>query len=271
MKHYFAIDHVNLTDASFFLIAGPCVLEDEDTTRHIASELCRITAKLEIPFIFKASFDKANRTSLQSYRGPGLEAGLRMLERIKHDFHVPVLSDIHEPWQAKPAAEVLSVLQIPAFLSRQTDLLVAAAATGLPVNLKKAQFMSAADMRHGVQKIVTSGNTRLLLTERGTFFGYNNLVVDFRNIPAMAQIGYPVVIDATHSVQKPSAAGGVSGGSPEYIPLIARAGIVAGAAGVFLETHPEPARALSDGSNALALNLLEGLLISLKKVYNSVL
>jgi len=268
MKTFFKVDELAITDESFFLIAGPCVIEDEGLTREIAAEAKKVTAELGIPYIFKASFDKANRSSIGSARGPGLEKGLPVLARIKEGLGVPVLSDIHEPWQAEKAAKVLSVIQIPAFLCRQTDLLLAAARTGLPLNIKKSQMMSPADVALAVNKVAEAGNRRVMLTERGTFFGYNNLVVDFRSIPLMKESGCPVVMDATHSVQRPSSADGVSGGDPRFIPLMAAAGIVAGANGVFLEIHPRPDTALSDGKNSLPLRELRPLLIRLKKLYN---
>jgi 2-dehydro-3-deoxyphosphooctonate aldolase (KDO 8-P synthase) len=268
MKTFFKVDDLELTDDRFFLIAGPCVIEDEGLTREIAAETKKITSELSIPFIFKASFDKANRSSIASPRGPGIEKGLLILEKIKADLHVPVLSDIHEPWQAEAAARVLSVIQIPAFLSRQTDLLLAAGRTGLPLNIKKSQMMSPADMLLAVKKVEESGKRSVMLTERGTFFGYNNLVVDFRSIPRLKESGCPVVMDATHAVQRPSGAGDISGGDPQYIPMLAAAGIVAGADGVFLEIHPRPDQALSDGTNSLPLQGLRPLLIRLQKLYN---
>ncbi len=268
MKTFFKVDDLEITDGRLFLIAGPCVIEDEGLTREIAAEVKRVAADLAVPFIFKASFDKANRSSVASPRGPGIAKGLPVLARIKEKVGVPVLSDIHEPWQAAQAAEVLSVIQIPAFLSRQTDLLLAAARTGLPLNIKKSQMMSPADLLLAVGKAAEAGNRRVLLTERGTFFGYNNLVNDFRSIPLMKESGCPVVMDATHSVQRPSAAGGVSGGEPRFIPLLASCGVAAGANGVFLEVHPDPARALSDGLNSLPLGNLSALLQRLQALYN---
>ncbi|HSQ35090.1 MAG TPA: 3-deoxy-8-phosphooctulonate synthase [Candidatus Binatia bacterium] len=268
MKTFFKVDDLELTDERFFLIAGPCVIEDEGLTREIASEAGKTCAELGIPFIFKASFDKANRSSIRSPRGPGIEKGLPVLEKIKAELHIPVLSDIHEPWQAEAAARVLSIIQIPAFLSRQTDLLLAAARTGLPLNIKKSQMMSPADIVLAVNKAAEAGNRRVMLTERGTFFGYNNLVVDFRSIPRMKESGCPVVMDATHAVQRPSGAGPVSGGDPQFIPMLAAAGIVAGADGIFLEIHPRPEKALSDGTNSLPLRELRPLLIRLQKLYN---
>jgi 2-dehydro-3-deoxyphosphooctonate aldolase (KDO 8-P synthase) len=268
MKTFFKVDDLEITDDRFFLIAGPCVIEDEGLTREIASEARKITSELGIPFIFKASFDKANRSSIRSPRGPGIEKGLPILEKIKSGLNVPVLSDIHEPWQAEVAARVLSVIQIPAFLSRQTDLLLAAAKTALPLNIKKSQLMSPADMLLAVKKVEESGKRRVMLTERGTFFGYNNLVVDFRSIPRMKESGCPVIMDATHAVQRPSGAGEISGGDPQFIPMLAAAGIVAGADGIFLEIHPRPDKALSDGTNSLPLKDLRPLLIRLQKLYN---
>jgi len=268
MKSFFKVDDLEISDERFFLIAGPCVIEDPGLTREIATEAKTITSELGIPFIFKASFDKANRSSLRSARGPGLEKGLPILAAIKQDLRIPVLADIHEPWQAEAAAKVLSVIQIPAFLSRQTDLLLAAARTGLPLNIKKSQLMGPADIILAVKKVTGAGSRRVMLTERGTFFGYNNLVVDFRSIPLMKESGCPVVMDATHAVQRPSAAGDVSGGDPQFIPLMAAAGIVAGANGIFLEIHPHPEKALSDGKNSLPLKDLRPLLIRLQKLYN---
>jgi len=269
MNDFFKVDHVEIKRGALFFILGPCVIENEDMALRLAEQLKRITTDIDVPFLFKASFDKANRSSASSYRGPGLDEGLRILEKVKRQFDVPVVSDIHEPWQAKPAAEVLSMLQIPAFLSRQTDLLLAAGRTGLPINVKKGQFMAGEDMELAVEKIKTTGNDAVMLTERGNFFGYRNLVVDFRNIPIMKQTGKPVVIDATHSVQRPTAAGGVTGGDPQFIPLIASAGVVAGADGVFMEVHHDPAQALSDGSNAMAIKNVAPLLIRLKTLYNT--
>ncbi|MGE5339861.1 MAG: 3-deoxy-8-phosphooctulonate synthase [Candidatus Omnitrophota bacterium] len=264
----FKIDHIEIGKDSLFFILGPCVIEGEQFTLELAAQLKEITQEAGVPFIFKASFDKANRTSLQSFRGPGLKEGLRILRRVKEELHLPVLSDIHEADQAEPAAEVLSILQIPAFLCRQTDILVAAGKTGLPVNVKKGQFVAPEDMALVVDKIQSTGNSKILLTERGTFFGYRNLVVDFRNIPIMKRTGYPVIMDATHSVQRPSGSGGVSGGDPEFIPLIASSGVVSGVDGVFMEVHPDPAHALSDGSNSMDIKKLKPLLLKLKKLYN---
>ncbi len=269
MRTYFLVDGVPIRDGELFLIAGPCVIESERQAMRIAEAVQKICSALKIPFIFKASYDKANRSSVSSYRGPGLEKGLKILAKIKRELALPVLSDIHEPWQAERAAEVLSVLQIPAFLSRQTDLLQAAGQTGLPVHIKKGQFLAPEEMFRAAAKVAETGNRKIMLCERGTFFGYNNLVVDMRSIPIMKASGYPVVIDAAHAVQRPAAAGVVSGGDPGFIPLLAACGIVAGANGVFLEVHPQPAKALSDKTNSLELKKLRGLLIRLKKLYNT--
>lgn len=253
-----------------FLIAGPCVIESREHARLVAAELAAATKRAGVPFVFKASFDKANRSSLRSYRGPGLEEGLKILESIKGEFGVPVLSDVHEAGQAARAAEVLDVLQIPAFLCRQTDLLLAAARTGKPVNLKKGQFLAPGDMRYAVDKVLAGGNDRILLTERGTSFGYHDLVVDIRSIPVLKSLGYPVVLDASHSVQKPGGMGEASGGDAEFIPVLARAGVSAGVDGLFIEVHEAPERALSDGKNSLRLGDLDGLLKTLLAVRRAV-
>jgi 2-dehydro-3-deoxyphosphooctonate aldolase (KDO 8-P synthase) len=253
-----------------FLIAGPCVIESRDHARRIAQELAAVARKRGVPFVFKASFDKANRSSLRSYRGPGLEEGLRILEAVRGEFSVPVLSDVHEAGQAARAAEVLDVLQIPAFLCRQTDLLLAAARTGKPVNLKKGQFLAPGDMRHAVDKVLAGGNERILLTERGTSFGYHDLILDIRSIPVLKSLGYPVVLDASHSVQKPGGMGEASGGDAEFIPVLARAGVSAGVDGLFIEVHEAPERALSDGGNSLRLADLDGLIGTLLAVRRAV-
>ncbi len=235
------------------MIAGPCVIESAAATLAIARTLKDYAAELNLPLIFKASFDKANRTSLSSYRGPGLEKGLEILARVKAEVGLPVLSDVHQVADVAPAAAVLDVLQIPAFLCRQTDLLVAAAQTGRAVNIKKGQFLAPWDMAPAVDKVFSTGNRRLLLTERGATFGYNNLVVDFRSLPIMRGLGCPVVLDVTHSVQLPGGQGTCSGGQREYIPLLARAGVAAGVDALFMEVHPDPAHALCDGPNSLPL------------------
>lgn len=239
-------------------IAGPCVIETEECLNEVASELVRLRDELGIEVYFKSSFDKANRTSLSSYRGPGLERGLEMLARIKEKYALPLLTDIHEAWQAEPAAKVVDVLQIPAFLCRQTDLLVAAAQTRCIVNIKKAQFLSGEDMKYPVEKCRQSGAKEIWLTERGNSFGYNNLVVDFRNIPDMKKWTERVVMDCTHSVQRPGGNGGSTGGNREYVPAMAMAAKAFGANGYFFEVHPNPDQALSDGPNMLSLCDLEG-------------
>jgi 2-dehydro-3-deoxyphosphooctonate aldolase (KDO 8-P synthase) len=249
-----------------FLIAGPCVIESEAHARMIAEHVGKIAADAGVPYIFKASYDKANRSSVKSYRGPGLVEGLRILGKIKADLRLPILTDIHDASQAAPAADVADILQIPAFLSRQTDLLVAAAKTGRIVNVKKAQFLSPWDMSNVVEKIAAAGNSRIILTERGASFGYNNLVVDMRTFPVLQKLGYPVVFDVTHSVQLPGGQGHASGGQPEFIEPLARAGVAAGIDGIFLETHDNPAVALSDGPNALPLAQLPQLLARLKEL-----
>jgi len=253
-------------NSPLFLIAGPCVIESEAHARMMAEKVARIAADAGVPYIFKASYDKANRSSVNSFRGPGLTEGLRILGKIKADIKVPVLTDIHEPSHAAPAAEVADVLQIPAFLARQTDLLVAAGKTGRIINVKKPQFVSPADMKNAVEKVASTGNAKIILTERGSSFGYQNLVVDFRGIPQMKKFGYPVVFDATHSVQLPGGQGHSSGGQPEFIEPLARAAVAAGADGLFLETHENPEKALSDGANALPLSQLPALLARMKEL-----
>jgi 2-dehydro-3-deoxyphosphooctonate aldolase (KDO 8-P synthase) len=242
------------------LMAGPCVIESEALCFRIAEFLKSLCGRIGLPLIFKASFDKANRSSLSSFRGPGLAEGLRILEKIRREFALPVLTDIHLPDQAAPVAQVVDLIQIPAFLCRQTDLLVAAAKTGKPVQVKKAQFMAPWDMKNVITKIKDSGNPDVILVERGSSFGYNRLVCDMTSIPLMRQLGCPVVIDATHSTQQPSGLGGSSGGSPELAPVIARAAVAAGADALFLETHPDPQNALSDAACMLPLTELEPLL-----------
>jgi 2-dehydro-3-deoxyphosphooctonate aldolase (KDO 8-P synthase) len=246
--------------APFVLIAGPCVIESGAHALDLAGCLVEIARRTHVPFIFKASYDKANRTSGRSFRGPGLDEGLRVLAEIKARFQVPILTDIHEPSHAAPAADVADVLQIPAFLCRQTDLLVAAARTGRIVNIKKGQFLAPDDVKHAVAKVVEAGNPRLLITERGTSFGYHNLIVDMRALPMMRAQGVPVVFDVTHSLQLPGGGDGVTAGQAEYIVPLASAGVAAGVDGVFLEVHQDPARARSDAQNALRLDALEALL-----------
>lgn len=259
-------DSLTLGGPPLFLIGGPCVLESRDHAFRLAGEISAICQDLHVPFVFKASFDKANRSSIDAFRGPGLEEGLQILQEIKQAFGIPVLSDVHEAAQIPKAAEVLDILQIPALLCRQTDLVTAAADSGKPLNIKKGQFMSPAEIGNVVEKAARRGNQLLLLTERGTSFGYRNLVVDIRSIPIMKALGYPVVIDASHSVQQPGGMGTSSGGEAEFIPTIARAGIAAGCDGLFCEIHDHPGEALSDKYNSLNLNKLRILLRSLIKL-----
>jgi 2-dehydro-3-deoxyphosphooctonate aldolase (KDO 8-P synthase) len=254
----FSVEHVTIGGPELFLIAGPCVIESEEHALAMARAIAAICRELGVPYIFKASYDKANRTSLASYRGPGLAEGLRILRKVREELHVPVLTDVHEAAQAEAAGEVVDVLQIPAFLCRQTDLLVAAARTGRAVNVKKGQFVAPQDMRHAVAKVRESGNPRVSLTERGTSFGYHNLVVDMRSLAVMRDFA-PVVFDATHSVQLPSQ-GEQSGGQPQFIPLLCRAAVAAGIDGLFMEVHDNPAAAKSDGANALPLARLKATL-----------
>jgi 2-dehydro-3-deoxyphosphooctonate aldolase (KDO 8-P synthase) len=265
--HEIQLNSLRLGGANpFFLIAGPCVIESESHARSMAEQVGKIAADAQVPYIFKASYDKANRSSVKSFRGPGLGEGLRILGKIKSDLKLPILTDIHDTSQAAPAAEVCDILQIPAFLSRQTDLLLAAAKTGRIVNVKKAQFVSPWDMSNVVEKIASTGNHKIILTERGASFGYQNLVVDMRSFPILKKLGYPVVFDVTHSVQLPGSQGLASGGQPEFIEPLARAGVSTGVDGIFLETHDNPAAALSDGANALPLSQLPALLARLKEL-----
>lgn len=265
------IDYKNLKNKkTFFLIAGPCVVESKELVFKVCNELKKITNKQKIPFIFKASYSKANRTSSKSFRTIGVDKALDILAKVREEFDVPVLTDVHSELDVELAAEIVDVLQIPAFLSRQTELLEAAGNTGKIVNIKKGQFLSPFDMNFQAEKIALTGNKKILLTERGSTFGYNNLVVDFRGLPVMKNIGYPVIFDATHSVQMPSKENGVSGGNPEFIEPLAKAAIAAGADGIFIETHPNPSKALSDGSNMIKLTNVQDLLIKLKRVFNAV-
>jgi len=252
--------------APLAVIAGPCVIENEKDTLNIADKLKQIAEKIDIGIVFKASFDKANRTSVKSFRGPGIIDGLKILEKVKLQTGMPVLTDIHLPEQAETVAKIVDVIQIPAFLCRQTDILVAAGKTGLPVNIKKGQFMAPADMKQALLKASSTKNEKILLTERGSSFGYNNLVVDMRGIDIMKETGAPVVFDATHSVQIPGGQGTCSGGDRQFVPLLARAAVAAGADAVFLEVHPSPDNALCDGANSWPLNELEKLLLTLKKI-----
>jgi 2-dehydro-3-deoxyphosphooctonate aldolase (KDO 8-P synthase) len=248
------------------LIAGPCVIESEAHAMRMAESIAKIASELGVPYIYKASYDKANRTSVNSYRGPGIAEGLRVLRKVKDQFKLPILSDVHDVSQVAPAAEVCDVLQVPAFLSRQTDLLVAAGKSGRVVNLKKGQFLSPWEMSNNVEKVASTGNKNIFLTERGTSFGYQNLVVDMRTFPIMRKLCYPVVFDVTHSVQLPGGEGKSSGGQPEFIEPLARAGVAVGVDGIFLEVHDNPAKALSDGTNALPLDKLRALLAHLKEL-----
>jgi 2-dehydro-3-deoxyphosphooctonate aldolase (KDO 8-P synthase) len=248
------------------LIAGPCVIENEEITFKSAEFLRELTKELRIPFIFKSSYDKANRSSLDSYRGPGLEKGLKILEKVKEKTSVPILADVHSREEVKPAAEVLDVIQIPAFLCRQTDLLIMVAETGKAINIKKGQFMAPHDMENVVEKVTSTGNHRLLLCERGVSFGYNNLIADMRSLVIMRDFGYPVVFDATHSLQLPGGEGEYSGGQREFVPYLARAAAAVGIDGLFLEVHPDPDQALCDGPNMLSLDSLVGLLKEIKKI-----
>ena len=263
----------NLTvgkNSPLFLISGPCVIEDKETTLTVARFLQGLAQRLNIPVIFKSSYDKANRTSVDSFRGPGLDEGLEILKEVKNTTGLPILSDIHQVSEIEKAVEVLDVIQIPAFLSRQTDLILEAARTRLPLNIKKGQFLSPWDMEQVVLKATSTGNTNILLTERGTFFGYHNLVVDMRSIMVMKGFGYPVVFDATHGVQLPGGRGTSSGGQREFVAPLAKAAVAAGADGIFLEIHPDPDSALSDGPNSLPFEHVESLVAVLKKVHQTV-
>jgi len=258
------------TSGQFFLLAGPCVIEGEDMALRIAERIRHLTDKLQIPFIFKGSYRKANRSRLDSFTGIGDETALRILQKVGREIGVPTVTDIHESGEAALAAEYVDVLQIPAFLCRQTDLLVAAAQTGKVVNIKKGQFLSGEAMKWAVDKVHQAGNANVMLTERGNSFGYSDLVVDFRNLPAMREFGVPVVMDVTHSLQRPNQSSGVTGGQPALIETIAKAAIAVGADGLFIETHPTPATALSDGANMLPLDQLESLLVKLTRVRQAI-
>ncbi|MBR0341457.1 MAG: 3-deoxy-8-phosphooctulonate synthase [Oscillospiraceae bacterium] len=256
--------------SKFLLIAGPCVIESEENVMFIAEKIKGIAERLDLDYYFKASFDKANRTSISAYRGPGIEEGLRILQKVKHTYGLKICTDIHEPWQAEKVAGVADILQIPAFLCRQTDLLVAAAKTGKLINVKKAQFLAPWDMGNVVRKLEESGNKNIMLCERGTTFGYNTLVVDMTGILEMKKFGYPVVFDATHSVQKPGGKGTATGGNREYVEPLAKAAIAAGSDALFFEVHPDPDNALSDGPNMVKLDEFESLLERVIKVYDAV-
>jgi 2-dehydro-3-deoxyphosphooctonate aldolase (KDO 8-P synthase) len=266
----FQIGNVQAGGRELFLIAGPCVVESEIHALKMAEAIGAITRQLQIPYIFKASYDKANRTSAKSYRGPGVDEGLRVLGKIKTELGLPVLTDVHEVAQVKVAAEVADVLQIPAFLSRQTDLINEAARSTRVVNIKKGQFLAPHDMKNAIEKVTSQGNERVMITERGASFGYNNLVVDFRGFPIMRSFGYPVIYDVTHSIQRPGGLGAASGGDAEFIEDMARAGVACGVDGVFMEVHDNPAVALSDGPNNLLLERLEPLLVKLKAIHELV-
>lgn len=255
---------------NFLLLAGPCVVESEKITFQIADEIKKVSDKLKIPFVFKASYRKANRSKLDSFAGIGDQEALQILRKIKNTFHIPVVTDIHSPEEALLAAEYVDILQIPAFLCRQTDLLLAAGNTGKVVNIKKGQFLSGVSMKFAIDKVLSTGNNKIFLTERGSMFGYNDLIVDYRNIPEMQQTGFPVIVDVTHSLQQPNQSSGVTGGNPEMIETIAKAAIAVGADGIFLETHPNPAEAKSDGANMLNLALLEPLIEKLSALRQAV-
>ena len=266
MNDVFFHDLKNIKKDNFFLIAGPCVVENEAMPMAIAGHITKIASRLGIPFIFKASYQKANRSRSDSFTGIGLEKALKLIRQVGDDLGIPVLTDIHTEEQASIAAEFVDVLQIPAFLCRQTELLIAAGMTGKVVNIKKGQFASAESMQYAVQKILQTGNTNVMLTERGTTFGYHDLIVDFRNIPEMQKTGVPVVVDVTHALQQPNQPSGITGGRPDLIETIAKAAIAVGSDGIFLETHPDPANARSDGTNMLALDKLEELLEKLVRI-----
>ncbi len=269
-KKRFRIGDLEIGGAELFIIAGPCVIESEEHALRMAERLVHLIGRLGLPYIFKASYDKANRSSLHSFRGPGLDAGLKILARIKRELGVPILTDVHETSHVGPASEVVDVLQIPAFLSRQTDLIVAAAKSGRALNIKKGQFLAPWDMRHVIEKATAVGCERLMVTERGTTFGYNNLVVDMRSLPILRTFGYPVVLDVTHSVQLPGGAGVRSSGQSEFIEPLARAGVACGVDGIFMEVHDHPERALSDGPNSLPLERVAPLLALLKELHHLV-
>jgi len=253
-----------------FLIAGTCVIESEQMTMDVAGQLKEMTDKLGIPFIYKSSFDKANRTSTNTYRGPGLEAGMAILEKVKKEFGLPILTDVHEDTPLAEVASVVDVLQTPAFLCRQTNFIINVASQGLPVNIKKGQFLAPWDMQHVAEKAKSTGNQQIMLCERGTSFGYNTLISDMRGLPTMRQMGCPVVFDATHSVQQPGGQGGKSGGQRQFVPVLARSAVAAGIAGVFMETHPDPEKALSDGPNSWPLAKMQALLETLVAIDKTV-
>ena len=266
----FKVGSIEVGSGNLFLIAGPCIVESESHALKMAEAISSITNRLGVSYIFKSSYDKANRTSINAHRGPGIEEGLRVLGRVRSEIGIPVLTDVHETGQVRAAAEVADVLQIPAFLSRQTDLIAEVARSGRAVNIKKGQFLAPQDVLHAIEKASSQGNQRVMITERGTSFGYNNLVVDFRGIPIMRGFGYPVVYDVTHSLQRPGGLGTASGGDSEFIEYLARAGTACGVDGIFMEVHDDPAAALSDGPNSLPLERLAPLLEKLKAIHELV-
>ncbi|MCM8804417.1 MAG: 3-deoxy-8-phosphooctulonate synthase [Candidatus Omnitrophica bacterium] len=251
----------------FVLIAGPCVIETEELTFYICERVKIICEELEIPFIFKASYDKANRSSIKSYRGPGIERGIEILKKVKEKYNIPITTDVHCVTQVEKVKEIVDIIQIPAFLCRQTDLLLECGKTNKPVNVKKGQFLSPYEIKNVIEKIESTGNKNIIITERGTFFGYNNLVSDFRSLPIMRNFGYPVIFDATHSVQQPGGLGNASGGNREFVRYLAKAAIAIGCDGIFMEVHPEPEKALSDGPNMISISEIKNLLKILKKIF----
>jgi 2-dehydro-3-deoxyphosphooctonate aldolase (KDO 8-P synthase) len=261
------VDHIEIGGNNpLVLIAGPCVIESENLVRKTMEELRKITSEINIPFIFKSSYDKANRTSIKSYRGPGLKEGLEILHKVKGEFDIPLLIDVHQIEEVEAVSKVADILQVPAFLCRQTDLIISIARAGKPVNVKKGQFLAPWDMKNIIEKIESTGNKHILLTERGSCFGYNNLVVDMKSLPIMRSFGYPVIFDATHSVQKPGGRGTATGGEREYVPFLAQAAVATGIDGLFLEVHPVPEEALSDGANMIRLDRVKELLKKLIKI-----
>lgn len=266
----FSIGNTQIQKNELFLIAGPCVIESEEIVFETAFALKEISQNLKIPFIFKSSYDKANRSSIKSYRGPGIKKGLEILNKVKKEFDIPVLSDVHSVEEVQIAKDFLDIIQVPAFLCRQTDIIVEAAKTGKPVNVKKGQFLAPWDVKNIIEKIKSAGNEKIIITERGTSFGYNNLVVDFRSFPIIRSMGVPVVFDATHSVQLPGGAGTCSSGQREFIPYLSRAAVACGIDGLFFEVHPEPEKALCDGSNMIPLKDFRELLLTLLEIHNTV-
>ncbi|HQI95175.1 MAG TPA: 3-deoxy-8-phosphooctulonate synthase [Syntrophorhabdus sp.] len=266
MQKEVKVSAVTVGAKPFVFIGGPCVIEGSDITLRIAERLKDITSRLAVPFIFKSSYDKANRTSINSFRGPGIDEGLKILEAVKNNFQVPILTDVHSVEEAKTAATVVDVLQVPALLSRQTDLLVACGRTGKPVNIKKGQFLAPHDIQHAINKVESTGNFKIMVTERGTYFGYNNLVNDFRAIPIMKRFSYPIIFDATHSVQKPGGMVTVSGGEREFVFPLAKAAIAVGVDAIFMEVHFDPSKALCDGANSVCLDDLPLMLETLKRI-----